>query len=165
MGNFEKEIVAILEDLDSERSAASQSLVQAQESLAAIEEKRTAVNRTLNLYREMNGLPPKPLSVDHTLRDQFEGKTAKEVLIEIANERDGRLVAKEAVAVMVRAGMFINKSSASARFYNTVGRHPDLFKWVDRGVYRLADEERELPPPWLRKNSSAEDTKIPVEAT
>lgn len=137
---FEEEMEAMLAFLDSEYTSVSERVTKAQEALHAVEQKRITLRSALSIYREAHGLPEKEPSVDEVLRDRFVNKTAKEVLLDIARERNGILTGKEAVPIMIRAGMFSDARRASARFYSTVARFPQLFEWISRGKYRLLEE-------------------------
>lgn len=134
----EDELQELLNDLEVKRKQLAEKVLQAQGDLGGVDAELETIRNALKIYREAHGLPMKPAAPDDVLRQAFEGKTYKDILVDIALANAGYLVGKEATRIFVTAGLFPDKDKAAARIYSTLGRFPKLFEKIGRGEYRLA---------------------------
>lgn len=140
---FERTALALRDELTGERDRHQQRANSALERAAAIQQEIDGLESALRFYRQKEGIEV-AIEVDEDLRQRFLGMDQKQVLIEIARERGGDLLAAEVIPTMIRAAVASDKRGAANAFYRTTGRFPEVFEKIRRGAYRLRDWDGEL---------------------
>lgn len=79
------------------------------------------------------------------LFERFRNRSTREMLIDLARENHGVLVIKEAGRRLAAAGLFKDEANAAKNVSTTISRSEDIFEWIGRGRYRLADPAVSVP--------------------
>ncbi len=107
---------------------------------------RDSVYRTRELYRQRFRGPALSPTVDERLRQRLNGKTVREMIIDLAQEKDPpvfRVV--EINQRLVQAGMFPNSQKASEGVYSTLGRNANSFEKIGKGRYMVKPGAARVP--------------------
>ena len=132
-----------MELLADEHEKVSRRLTNAQEALAAVEQKMRSIEETLRYYCEVNDLPYENKEIDDRLRVKFHGMSALEAIQSIARENHGIVAANEVGKTLLRAALYAHERSATGSVYGMLNRHPELFEKISPGRYRLVEEARD----------------------
>jgi hypothetical protein len=121
-----------------------------EQEMALQETKRNidAVQRTLTLLRERNGLPAEEFASRFS-RASFEGKTQVEALVTIAEHSQGYVKVTEAKRILLEAGVLPKAKTAYQQVTSTLIRSR-RFEKAGPGQYRLVydkDHGRQQPLP------------------
>ena len=137
--DFEGEVRALLAEVDREQERHARKYAAAKEALSIGERRRAALEETLLLYCELRGVPLDRSDVDEKLRERFKGMAAVDVVVELARERQGLIVAKDISRTLARAALYAHESSASGSLYGIMKRYKNLFEKVGPGRFILRE--------------------------
>ena len=137
----ERELAEMLKKLDDDRTRLEARAQAAHEALEENNRRRQSVLDVLDMYREARGIQAAPLAIDEGLRERLMGKTIKQMIVEVARERDPPIFkVTDMNRRLVQAGMFKDEAAARAGVYSVLGRDSKTFRKLDRGRYLVATE-------------------------
>lgn len=153
----------VLSELQAVLSVRREELDRMERRIAAMQEARdatlrdvAALERAIELYREYRHLPPVELGTPETIGAELRKHSPKDMIVEYAKLRGGRLKVQEAARVLAATGAFRDMRLASSHIHAAIYRNPDLFRRLGRGEYELA----ELQP---SREESPEQPELPEQ--
>ncbi len=98
-------------------------------------QKKIAIEETLNFYSEVRGERAEKATEILSTGD-IAGKSQKEILLLLARRNNGVLLARKAIVIMKKLGVFGNPDNAGSAVYSILRRAKE-FDRVGQGVYKL----------------------------
>lgn len=134
-------------DLETELGKLDRRIALAQEQRQALVRKLSAINEAMAVLRQRLGLPETETQSDNELREKFRVLDTREMAIEFARMRGGKIIVQQAAQVLANMGLFKDARNAASNLYTAIGRsierNENVFSRVRRGEYELLESYRD----------------------
>jgi hypothetical protein len=136
---FIAEVKTLLATKEVEVAKLERRLARDRERFEALTQDMDALRQTLAVYRKHHRLPDVETESDQVIDPALANLTARDVVLELARLREGRLIVAEAAKILVRVGISATERLASSNIYSAISHHGPRFRKLRPGVYELLE--------------------------
>jgi len=136
-----RETMELIDDAENRRDSLRDKLGQLQEELAELDESIIAWHKLIAVYQEKHSIP---LNIPRDIRmTDFASKSYPEMLIAIAQDRQGYLRVADAVDILFKADVGKDRQSIRNGIYAALNRMAKHFTRIAPGQYRYINHRQE----------------------
>jgi hypothetical protein len=132
-----KETIELIEDAERKRDSIQQKRMELEEEQSNLDKSILAWHELITAYMEKHNVAP--LISKEMRADNLASKSYPEMLITIAQERQGYLRVADAVDILLKANVGRDKLTIQNNIYSALNRMGEHFTRIARGQYRYTN--------------------------